>query len=343
MTNIFCIIDGMTDEEFQIRDYPNLARMAGEGVTGWLATTPLGFCPGTLPCVLTLLGLEPEEIPQKGRAWLEAQGLGIPAEKEDLLLRATWTALDGEERLAGMTEGPAEDTLPRLPGLRYYEAGPGKGILVLPGQGRRLREVKAPPPHEKEGQILGELNYAGPAPLPEFLAACRRPGLALLPWGESAALKLPQLPLLQGAAAITATPIVKGLALQLGFKVLTPEGATGDVDSDLKKKTAAALQLAKDNSLVLYHIGGADEAAHRLLPAEKRRFLARVDEEVLGPLLAAKSRLLVTADHGTSPYTGRHLGEPQPFFLWGPDLMPESGTAAAKRGNLAGPSCLIPF
>ena len=320
MADIVCIIDGMTDEEFQLKDYSQLASLTEAGISGYLATTPPGFGAGTLPCVLTLLGLEEERIPRKGRGWLEALGLGIPVKAGDLVLRGTWTALDESGRLRGMAKGPEPEELPRTAGLRYYSAGPDKAVLVLEGQGKALHRLVTCPPHENWGQPIDSLPVRVCPLLEEFLAACRRPGLALLPWGESAAAELPRPNLPLRAAAVTATPVVKGIARQLGMMVIRPPGATGDVDTDLAGKTAAALSLCRDYPLVLLHIDGADEAAHRLLPEEKRRFLRRVDREVLKTLAGGRDRLLITADHGTSPYTGRHLREPQPFVLWGPGL-----------------------
>lgn len=333
MAKIICIIDGMTDEQFRIDAYPNLRDLARLGLSGQLETTPRGFLPGTLPCVLTLLGVPPEQIPQKSRGWLEARGLDIPLEEKDLVVRGTWTSLDEEGRLRGMAPGPAPGSLPRFSGLRYYPAAPDKALLVLEGQAPALAKLKTWPPHENWGRPLAELPVTGCPLLEEFLAVCRRPGLALVPWGEAACLELCGPEALAGAAAVTATPIVSGIARQLGMKIVTPKGATGDTDSDLAAKTAAALTLAKEYPLVLLHIGGADEAAHRLLPEEKRAFLARVDREVTGPLAASGCRLLVTSDHGTSPYTGQHLAEAQPFFLYGAGLTPgkTAGKAAAEQ------------
>ena len=60
---------------------------------------------------------------------------------------------------------------------------------------------------------------------------------------------------------------------------------------------------------------GADEAAHRKDVREKRRFLKRMDSEVVFPLMTSSHMVMVCSDHGTSPSTGEHIGTPQPFVI----------------------------
>ena len=112
-----------------------------------------------------------------------------------------------------------------------------------------------------------------------------------------------------------------------------PPGSTGDTDTDLAAKVEAALALAKRLPLVLLHINGADEAAHRKDREEKEAFLGQVDRLVVEPLAQSGLPLLVTSDHSTSCRTGGHLGIPQPFALW-------RGEQRGNLGQLAGTTAL---
>jgi 2,3-bisphosphoglycerate-independent phosphoglycerate mutase len=103
--------------------------------------------------------------------------------------------------------------------------------------------------------------------------------------------------------------------------VLVPEGTTGDVDTDLAAKRDAVLHaLAEGRLRTVVHVGGADEAAHRLDPDGKITFLERVDRELLAPLsdvvAAAGATLRVCPDHGCDPLTGRHSADPVPHVTW---------------------------
>ena len=108
--------------------------------------------------------------------------------------------------------------------------------------------------------------------------------------------------------------LVKGIAQLLQMDLLRLPGATGDTDTDLGAKVDSALQAAQKYPFVLLHINGADEAAHRKKPMEKREFLKRVDAQVLARLITSSHRITVTSDHGTDPNTGQHLGSKQPVF-----------------------------
>lgn len=150
---------------------------------------------------------------------------------------------------------------------------------------------------------------------------------------------------------ICARGAAAGLARLLGAHVLVPEGATGDVDSDLRAKAAAAsLAVTHDAMRVVVHVGGPDEAAHRRDADAVVATLERLDGELLAPLreavAAAGGRLIVCPDHGTDPVTGRHDPAPVPAVLWGERVEPIGPSMLAERA-LAGapvfePAALLP-
>jgi 2,3-bisphosphoglycerate-independent phosphoglycerate mutase len=123
---------------------------------------------------------------------------------------------------------------------------------------------------------------------------------------------------------ITARGAASGCARLLGARVVVPNGATGDTDTDYGAKVLAALNALADAARVVVHLGGPDEASHRGDRLAKIRSLEVVDECVLRPLTRAiverRGILRVCPDHGTDVETGEHLGGAVPVLSWGPDV-----------------------
>jgi 2,3-bisphosphoglycerate-independent phosphoglycerate mutase len=135
-----------------------------------------------------------------------------------------------------------------------------------------------------------------------------------------------------------------GLARLLGAEVVIPTGATGDVDSDLAAKAAAATAtIAAGAVRVVVHVAGPDEAAHRRDGDGVLEALERLDAELLPPLrdavAAAGGRLIVCPDHGTDPGSGRHDPAPVPALLWG-DRVAAAGPSRLGERAAAGASVL---
>lgn len=121
---------------------------------------------------------------------------------------------------------------------------------------------------------------------------------------------------------VSARGAAAGCARLLGAEVVTPHGATGDFDSDLRAKAQAAVAaLASGATRVVVHFGAPDECAHRRQGDLVVQALERLDRELLAPLRdavdALGGRLVVCPDHGTDPVTGRHDPAPVPALMWG--------------------------
>ena len=305
MAEILCVIDGMTDPEFCSGDYPNLSAFCP---AGRIQTTPEGYEPESLTCILTLLGVSP--VPRHVRAWLEAAGAGIPVEDGDLVFRGSWVSLDGNGCCTGLCPAPSAPSFP--PGVEYHSLGGYKSILLLKGQAPLAEQAVTVPPHQNLGISVSRLMPQGLPLLTEAVEHSRTVDRILIPWEPSRKAHLPPFP--QKAAAVCAAQVVRGIARLLGMELLPLARATGDTDTDLEEKAGAALRAAEAFPFVFLHINGADEAAHRLDREEKQAFLRRVDRAVFAPLLRSGHRVTITSDHGTDCRTGRHLALPQPVF-----------------------------
>ena len=305
MSRILCIIDGMTDPEFCPADYPAIAAMH---LKEYLDTCHGGEAE-SLSCILHLLGVE--KVPPYLRGYAEALGAGVTVEKRDLILRGSWFGIDERGRCTLPIPAPIGTVVPA--GCRYVHLAKYRSLLIWKDRGDCVKKIVTFPPYQCVGEPAEKLCPKRCAALEDAYKNWMKDGRCLIPWGQSVYAELPPFP--QRAAVITGTIVVKGIAKLMGMDPISMADATGDVDTDLREKCVAALASAKKYPFVLLHINGADEAAHRKNPREKKSFLRRVDREVLRPLLCSGHEIIVTADHGTDPQTGMHLSVPQPVFI----------------------------
>jgi 2,3-bisphosphoglycerate-independent phosphoglycerate mutase len=184
-----------------------------------------------------------------------------------------------------------------------------RGLVV--GRGERVWRVDV--------ADVCKLLVIGVPPLPVVDA-----GLPVRVWPAGA---VPPRILDSSTVVIGALGAATGLGALMGARVVIPPGATGGPDSDLAAKRRAALDaIASGAERVVVHVGGPDEAAHRLDRALKMACVEAADRELVGPLAEAVAAvggsLRVCADHGTDPSTGEHIGGPVPCVTWSPVLVP---------------------
>lgn len=320
MAAIFCIIDGMTDEQWSEtqKEMPCWNQIGQQGAVGLLQTTPPGQLADSVGCILRLLGYTGADA---CRGWIEALGCDIPFAADDLLLRASWMTLDERGCSTGFAVSPLKvPTMER--GICYYSLGRYKAMLVLQHGAPILTQLRTCAPHQHFGAPVEGLLPKGSEVLTAYIKKYCTAEQILIPWGPAGAGSLSAFS--RQAVLLAGCSTALGIGRALHLPVLHPNGATGDVDTDLSAKAAAALQAAEIYPLVILHINGADEAGHRKNWEEKKAFLQQVDALVFTPLLQSGHCLLFTADHGCSPETGGHLQNLQPFVLY--DTM--------HRGNL---------
>ena len=134
---------------------------------------------------------------------------------------------------------------------------------------------------------------------------------------------------------------VLGVASAVGARLVSGQGITANLDTDLALKFRLAEQeLADGRDLVVLHLKGADIAGHDRRPDLKVDFLERIDRE-LEPFLAKHPtglRIAVAADHATLSELGHHGADPVPVLLWGEGIERDSvqtfDESAAASGRL---------
>lgn len=360
MANIMIVLDGLEDTT-----YPMLAgktpydfgkgeafrELEAHSATGRLKTTPEDFEPDTQTCVLTMLGVAPEQIPS-GRSCIEALAIGMPVEKDDMVLRCNFVKITPDGRVEDPTCAAPKEVanallaeVSALPGVNVTQVGSYKSLQRIAGGKEYLAGMVTYPPHNYAGCPLEELLPSGNE-LADKLADFSRAMLkkyapyTVYNWAHSVSQGLPAFAELHGGKTggmVSATHAPMGGAIAMGMACPELPTATGDTDTDLAAKVKATLALLAERDFVMLHVGGPDEATHRQDAKEKAEFVAKMDKELMAPLLAAVpkgTRIMVTCDHMALCTTGGHLSDPVAFWLYekGGDL---SGDLGVREGTEA--------
>lgn len=304
MSHILLIIDGMTDPDFRLTDYPSMDSMQ--------QLTPVDYSEGgrpeTLTCTLRILGLR--QVPPHIRPIVEAYGTGLRVEPDDLWLRASWYHVD-EKGQPDRQESPVDFTFPTVTGrgIEPHYLGQGHWLFRLRG-GRSLCERLTLPTPFVTGE--GDLLPEGDGAIRDYFSRLTTPRHRLIVWDKGVSSSLPLLR--EPSIIISAEMVLLGLGKMLGWETMTHHALTGDADTDLELLGRLTLEAADRSGRVIVHINGADQAGHRRDEGGKRDFLRRVDSELLPLLLRSPHRLTLTSDHGCDPATGCHLPGPQPLL-----------------------------
>src|SRR5262249_39374015 len=123
-------------------------------------------------------------------------------------------------------------------------------------------------------------------------------------------------------AIISAVDLVRGVGTLLGWTRIDVAGATGYLDTDYAAEGRAGVAALAGHDLVCGHLAGPDEASHEGKVGEKVKALERIDEHIVGPLIAGLQhypqwRILVSPDHRTTLSTRAHAYGMVPFTMAG--------------------------
>lgn len=327
MKTILTIIDGGEEyvgsaSIYDLADMPMLETIKTVGQRGKISFCPDGFAPDSLVCILTMLGIEPADIPTS-RAWLETMAMGVNPIHQ-YIMRCNLVSVE-ENRLASfnakgfnrqeMQEYARKVSKIAPPEIEFFHLSDYRNLIAIDEKLMGSETLLPPAPHENIGQDLQVLfaGLAGDHPLVEFMleSQAMAGGYMIYPWGGGPKGDLPALDTILGrrCGCVCKTELMAGMAKAMQMETVVPENATADFDTDLPSKLKAAKSLLDSCELVILHINGADELAHRQDYEGKLDFLRRIDEEVLSKLaldLHEDIRLIVTSDHITSSKTGKH-------------------------------------
>ncbi|MFC1950703.1 cofactor-independent phosphoglycerate mutase [Chloroflexota bacterium] len=329
---------------------PNLDAMAREGVLGLVHTIPSGMEPSSACACMSALGYDPK-LYYRGRAAIEAKGMGITIDEGEAVFRCNLVAIhDGKMRdysaghistdeaqqlIEALNESLADDKIHFHSGVSY------RHLCKIKGREDTLLAT-CTPPHDIPSKPISEFLPEGPGSellrdLMERSQAVLRghqvnvarrargdipANMIWLFWSSGQAPDMPPFKQVYGlsAAMTSAVDILRGLARMTGMDVLDIPGVKDGLDNDFTAQTVGVLQALGKYGLVTIHIEATDEAAHAGSIDDKIEALQMVDREVVNRLRTwqpGNLRVLVMPDHSTPIKVQTHTDDPVPFMLWG--------------------------
>jgi len=124
-------------------------------------------------------------------------------------------------------------------------------------------------------------------------------------------------------SAVSAVPLVRGIAWLSGLKAPRINGATGALETNYEGKVEATLHaLMSGDDFVLLHLEAPDDMSHLGSLEGKMESIKRLDERMIQPVMKAlddmdeEYRLMVMPDHYTLLSTCTHDGTPAPFAIY---------------------------
>ncbi len=370
MKYVIIIPDGCADEPqkslggktpLQAARKPHMDRIAQTGLVGRTDNVPPGLTPASDVATLSLFGYDPLKV-YTGRAPLETAAMGLPLGASDWAIRCNLVHVENEEMrdfTAGhITSDDGKELMnaiqAKLGGeaLEFHAGVSYRNVLIYRGPGAPFGpETKTQPPHDVPDQLIAGYLPKGPGSdlLRDLMQRSRevlrdhptnqarrnfkkRDATQIWLWGQGKAPSLQSFAELYGkkGAIISAVDLVRGVGILLGWTRIDVPGTTGYLDTDYAAKGRYAIEALKSHDLVCVHVEAPDEASHEGKADEKVKALERIDEHIVGPLLAALPsqgdwRILVSPDHRTPLRTRAHAYGMVPFAVAG------SGIAAAGQ------------
>jgi len=354
---------------------PNMDKLAKMGILGQQDPIAPGKPAGSDTAHLAIFGYDPYQT-YRGRGFFEALGVGLDLDEDDLAFRVNFATIENgiiTDRRAGRISTEEAHELAKaiqenvkLPVEFIFVGATGhRAVLVLKGMasgykvGENDPHVEGKPPHEfeygdeeskKVVEILEEFVEKAHKVLEHHQINEKRKKEGkpvanyLLIRGAGTYPNIPMKFTKQWkvkAAAVVATALVKGVARAIGFDVYTPEGATGEYNTDAMAKAKAVVELLKDYDFIFLHFKPTDAAGHDNNPKKKVEMVERADE-MIGYIVESidleNTVIAITGDHSTPCEVKNHSGDPVPLLIVGggvrADYTESFGERECMRGGI---------
>lgn len=349
MKRITIVLDGVADRKIPELDNktpleyahtPNLDALFKKSRHGLVKTIPDGYEVGSAVANLGLLGFDPKGY--RGRAVIEAAGLNIPVNSDDMYIRVNFVDFEGDsfenskiksysaheistEEAAPLAEGLGRQVFGGKYNLKY--CGSFRNTLIVEG-GAKMYPIDFAPAHDIIGRPIAEfIKYDGKeAPFfdlmrraYEYLKPLNAKANGIWFWGASVAPDISGDP--TGRIALSETLLMDGITKISGIKNIgTPrDGRT--FEDFMQEKLQKAVEAAREYDDVYVHIQETDDLSHDLKPLEKARAVEVFDSVFLPAFLNSLSgdyTIKLSSDHFTFSDTGAHGGEPVPYMYYNP-------------------------
>ena len=337
---------------------PYMDMLASKSFVGTVSNVPEGMVPESDTANMAIMSFDPK-VYSKGRSPLEALSMGLVMDDDDVAIRCNIITLsedednyedrilldntadeisteEANELVKAVNEKLANDKRRLYTGMSY------KHCFMWKTDKDRYNFAR---PHDIINQRIGdflpkESNGGG-----EFLEAMKasydilnnhpvnqarrarglKPGNALWFWSPG---KKPQLPCFKdkwglNASVISATDLIKGIAICAGMNSIDVEGVTANVHTNYAGKANAAIEAFKNGADYVYvHVEAPDECGHRAEIENKVLSIELIDEKILKPVYeyfkncGEDFKIMVLPDHPTPLCLRTHTMTPVPFFIY---------------------------
>ncbi len=303
---------------------PNMDNLARNAINGLMDPLAPGIRVGTDVGMLALFGYNPLKS-YWGRGPIEALGLNMKLEPQDVAFRCNFATVDDEMRVTDRRAGRIREGTRKLAGaldgldvsdgieVVFKEATEHRAVLVLrgdklspevsdtdPGPGNLGAKVRRCEPSEpglrlaqRTADTVNEFIERSHEILKDHpinkarIEKGKPPANIVLTRGAGSALRMRSITERFGlkGACIAGESTVLGVARMAGFDIFTSPRFTANVDTILDEKARYATEALKANDLVVLHVKGTDILSHDNRPLDKMHFIEKIDE-MLGVILS---------------------------------------------------------
>jgi 2,3-bisphosphoglycerate-independent phosphoglycerate mutase len=338
--------------ELETARIPNLDALAANGICGLADPIAPGITPGSGPGHLALFGYDPVKC-EIGRGALEAVGIDIELEPEDVAARGNFCTVDGKgiitDRRAGrISSEKCVELCKMLDGMtidgvdiKVYPVREHRFVAVFHGDKLEAEITESDPSRmgiaplkisaiKPDAKRMADIANRFAAKAKEILARHHPANMILL----RGFAKKPHFPTMQeiyklNPLAIAVYPMYRGLARLVGMTVARTGTTLEDEFKTLQGKY-------KKYDFFFLHVKWTDTAGEDGDFARKVKVLEQVDA-ALPMLTALKPEVLViTGDHSTPAAFGGHSWHPVPVVICSQYCRTDSVKKFSEPAFLAG-------
>ena len=334
---------------------PNIDKLAREAENGIVYVIDKGIIPGSDTGHLSLFGYEIDKY-YIGRGSFEALGSDIELEEGDLSFRVNFATVSNNiivDRRINRNDYGLEEILNDFRGiLDKIESEYGikiilkkgvehRGVLVIKGikeynitendiheENVKVEKIKA---LDEKSRLTAEILNKIIDSFYEFSERHEKnkerkekglnPVNYILIRGKSVYKELDKKEKFENRYKIkgiflAAAPMYLGVAKYVGLDTEKPLGSNGTAKENLFSFYQSAIKNRDKYDIVFIHIKGTDSLSHDKKPREKKKFIERIDEELIGKLKDEFDIIVLTGDHSTSSILGRHTSDPVPIMIY---------------------------
>ena len=346
-------LDGKTP--LMVAYTPNIDKLAKDGFGGFTNNVPEGYTPGSDVANMSIFGYDPADF-YTGRGPLEAGSEGIPTTPKDVIFRCNTiysendamddfnaghiSTAEADELMKGLNEYFTEK-YPDFKG-KFYTGVSYRHLFIYScdsiEDAEILSSIKTMPPHDIVDEklvdnLFGECELA--QEIQQIMFESREylknadvnqkreiPANMVWLWGQGVTPSLPNFEETYGitASVITGVDLLKGIGNFAGMNIVNVPGATGYFDTDYKQKGEYGIEALKETDLLLIHMEAPDAAGHAQNTEEKVRAIERIDEFIVGPIIASLEgedfRAAILPDHPTPISVGTHTRDNVPLVIY---------------------------